>query len=257
MTNCLKKYLCEGAFVTNMKDKSVFHDVRHLIDDRFTDTDEHYSQLDREEFSKIAVNVQTEMNSLDVQRRFVSSEKDLISKLLRTDNICLQSVCFLRAVRPEALTGIVEAPDFHRETFYSDDAETTRNMLNIWIPIKNVSSSNSIKYIPASHKIPDETLSLSYADDLTSVEKFSSAHKLGFFWAQKKLNGGCEKQAVAAPFSGSVGEYLGFSSMTIHGGGRNPTPQIRFAVGFGLIAENKIRSNPDYFASGKKYWVRF
>jgi ectoine hydroxylase-related dioxygenase (phytanoyl-CoA dioxygenase family) len=258
LTSNLEKYNEDGAFIGCMKNNKVLEEVKTVINERFSKDSSYYSNLSREDFSNYALSVQEEVNALDVQRRFVSSEKDLLSDLLKTEKICFQSICFLRAVRPEQMVKAVEAPDFHRETFYSDDPDTTKHMLNIWIPIKNVCENNTLKYVPKSHKIPDEELTVSSKNDLLSVEKFSSAHKLGFFWAQKKLeDGALVNDAIPASFSGNLGEYLAFSSMTIHGGARNLNDRVRFVVGFGLIAEEKINSNKDYFASGDKYFLKY
>lgn len=258
MKNNLEKYDEDGAFIGSMKNNTVLKEVKSVIDERFSEDSIYYSNLSRDDFSNYALSVQKEVNALDVQRRFVSSEKDLLSDLLKTEKICFQSICFLRAVRPERMVKTVEAPDFHRETFYSDDPETTKHMLNIWIPIKDVCDNNTLKYIPKSHKIPDTDLTVSSSNDLLSVEKFSSAHKLGFFWAQKKLEDGAQvDDAIPASFSRGLGEYLAFSSMTIHGGARNLNDKVRFVVGFGLIAEEKINSNKDYFASGDKYFLKY
>jgi len=252
------KYNSDGAVVCKMQNHSVLNEAQKTIETEFTETAEHYSKMSREDFSDFALKVQGKVNEIGIQRRFIESEKRLLSQLLKSDNICYQSICFLRAVRPESFTGIIEAPDFHRETFYSDDPATTEKMLNIWIPIKNVVESNTLQYLPGSHLIPDNCLSVTPDNSLVSVEKFSSAHKLGFFWSQKKIGGGVDiNDAQKAEFEGVLGEYLAFSSMTIHGGARNLHNEVRFVVGFGLIAEEDINSNKDYFPSGKKYFLKF
>jgi ectoine hydroxylase-related dioxygenase (phytanoyl-CoA dioxygenase family) len=248
----------EGAAIFKMEDNSILVECSEIIDESFNLSTEEYCAMNRDEFSSIAIQAQKKMNNLNVQRRFLESESSKIQKIIRYDDISYQSICYLRAVRPEKLSATSEAPDFHRETFYSDSPETTRHMLNIWIPIKNVNNANTLKYIPGSQNIPDDQIHSKHENTLPRVKKFSDAHKLGFFWAPKEIVGGVDlDKAKPAKFSNSMGEYLAFSSMTIHGGAFNKTDKIRFVVGFGLIATDKITENKDYYASGKKYFLKF
>ena len=151
----------------------------------------------------------------------------------------------------------MEAPDFHRETFYSDH-EHTPYCINTWIPIKNVDSRNTLRYYPFSHKIPDDELSVE--EDLTApgkVEKFSSGHKLGFLWKPKRLS---ESIDIGSPTTMNFFEnsYSIFSSMLVHGGAENHSDKIRFAIGFGLIPSNRMTFNKEFFASGgKPHYIPF
>ena len=245
-----------GATIFKMENKSVLEECSEIIQNEFHLPTDEYCKMGRDEFSTLAVGVQDKINSIDVQRRFVESEGVKLKKILKSEKISYQSICFLRAVRPQAKASINEAPDFHRETFYSDTPETTKHMLNIWIPIKNVNEANTLKYVPGSHKIPDDNIQYDSQNKLTKVDKFSNAHKLGFFWAPKEIKSGVDlNKAVPAKFNNELGEYLAFSSMTIHGGAFNLTDKIRFVVGFGLIASEKITENKDYYASGAKYFL--
>ena len=151
----------------------------------------------------------------------------------------------------------MEAPDFHRETFYSDHTHTPF-CINLWIPIENVDEDNTLQYYPKSHIISDDNLNVEYDESAPGkVEKFSPGHKLGFLWKPKKLVNkdilGRPKKMIFQPYT-----YAMFSSMLIHGGSVNLSNQIRFAIGFGLIPEHKMTYNKSFFASGgKPHYVPF
>ena len=52
--------------------------------------------------------------------------------------------------------------------------------------------------------------------------------------------------------------YSIFSSMLIHGGAKNYSDKIRFAIGFGMIPAKKMTFNKKIFASnGKPHYVSF
>lgn len=251
-------YQADGSIILNMVDNTILRKIRAIVEERFKLPVEEYCSWSRDKFADFAVEVQDEIQALNPQREFLESEYDKITALLGEANICHQSIAFFRVVRPESLTGITEAPDFHRETFYSDSPETTKHMLNIWIPIKNISPNNTMYFIPGSQKIRDEDIQIQVENDLERVEKFSSGHKLGFFWKPKLIKGGANLEgAVPMQFDNKIGEYSAFSALTIHGGARNLSNTLRFVIGFGLIAESKIYDNKSFFASGQSYFKKY
>ena len=181
----------------------------------------------------------------------MNQKKHILKKLLPCKDLLHESVVFFRAVRPIKQGVKMEAPDFHRETFYSDHTHTPF-VLNTWIPIKNVNNKNSLRYYPKSHKIMDEDLSIVVDEKAPGkVEKFSSGHKLGFLWRPKKLR---DDHSLGNPkiMNFTENSYSLFSSMLIHGGAENNSNQIRFAIGFGIIPKEKMTQNKKFFASGGK-----
>jgi len=162
----------------------------------------------------------------------------------------MESVVFLRAVRPHK-NNDYEQPDFHRETFYSDHSHTPF-VLNTWIPVLNVNDFNTLQYVPESHLIPDENIECYVDQDYPSkVEKYSSGHKLGFFWKPKRIKSGVDLSNAKLMHFNKY-DYSLFSSMLVHGNAINKTDQIRFAIGFGLIPKSKLIENKKFFASGGK-----
>ena len=172
-------------------------------------------------------------------------------------NIYAQSSCFLRCIRPLGKDSSKEAVDYHRETFYSDNPDTTKNQLNIWIPIKNVVVENSLPYIPGSHKIPDSELITSINKNNNDVARYSTGHKMGFLWKQRQILDGVDlNKKKIFEFPDGFGSYAAFSAMTIHGDAQNKTKNIRFVIAFSLIPKSKIRTKELSFASGKSYFTK-
>ena len=108
---------------------------------------------------------------------------------------------------------------------------------------------NTLKYIPRSHTIPDEKLITKVDKNYpSSVKKFSSGHKMGFFWEQKRIISGVEL-GKAELMHFEPYEYSLFSSMLIHGNAINNSNKIRFVLGFGLVPKTKVISNKKFFAA--------
>jgi ectoine hydroxylase-related dioxygenase (phytanoyl-CoA dioxygenase family) len=245
-------YQDNGCIITKMEDPSILLEVKKMIDSHFNASTSTYVEMTKEEFQDYAIKCQEKLQSLQVQNELIKSDRSLIASILGGRNIFHESVCFLRAVRPMSPNVGIEAPDFHRETFYSDHPETTKLVLNTWIPILNVSDNNTLRYVPKSHLIPDEDIDREYDESYPGkVDKFSSGHKMGFFWKPKKIISGIDLSNPAKMhFPSELGYYAAFSSMTIHGGAYNYSDKIRFVIGFGLINGDKIPENKNFFAAG-------
>jgi hypothetical protein len=246
------EYKANGCVITKMEDPSILIEVRALVQSHFNAPIANYINMSRNEFQDYAIECQEKLQALKIQNELIKSDRSLISDILDGDNIFHESVCFLRAVRPMSPKVTIEAPDFHRETFYSDHPETTKLVLNTWIPISNVNDSNTLQYIPGSHLIPDEDIRREYDESFPGkVDKFSSGHKMGFFWKPKKIIAGVDLSSPRKMhFPSELGCYAAFSSMTVHGSAHNYTNNIRFAIGFGLINGDRMPANKNFFAAG-------
>ncbi len=251
------KYDKEGLIIKEINNKNIIDDVKIIINNFFSKDINYYNSLSKEEFQKIAVECQNEVNKLEVQKKFYLSERNVFDELFFNEDLLHESVVFLRAVRPSKNSKNIEHPDMHRETFYSDHSHTPY-VLNLWIPIKDVNSKNTLKYVPKSHLIADENIKTEIDKDWPgTVKKHSNGHKLGFFWMPKKIIEGVDlKSTTNMEFSNY--EYALFSSMLIHGGAENNSDKIRFAIGFGLVPSNKLIQNKTFFASGgKNHYIKF
>ena len=249
------RYDKEGLIIKKINDESIIDEVRNKIDQVFSKDIDYYNSLSKENFQKIAVSCQDEINNLDIQKKFYSSEKKVFDALFTNQNLLLESVVFLRAVRPSKGSQNIEHPDMHRETFYSDHSHTPY-VLNLWIPIKNVNSNNTLKYVPKSHLISDKDIKIKVDENWPgTVEKYSNGHKLGFFWKPKKIISGVNFDETSK-IKFKDYEYSLFSSMLIHGGAENKTEKIRFAIGFGIVPKEKLIQNKSFFAAnGQDHYI--
>lgn len=240
-----------GIEIASVKNVDLLNQCRSLVDEKFSKSTEFYNKMDREEFQSLVLNCQKIINKNKFIENFFKTEKSTISKVIGEEEICVESVVFLRAVRPAKKENSDEHPDFHRETFYCDD-DYMKHVINIWMPLKNVDERNTLQYIPFSHKIPDNEIKTSIDNNWPGkVEKYSSGHKIGFFWSPKKITNGVNlTKAKKILFKKNT--YCLFSSLLIHGGARNMTESIRFALGFGIIPKNRLDQNKKFFASGGK-----
>ena len=250
-------YKEEGLILKGLEENSLVTDVREMISRRFNKSDDYYLDISREKFHDICLEAQKELNTLNIQHRFFESERELFESIFPHQELLHESVVFLRAVRPITKKIKMEAPDFHRETWYNDQSHTPF-CINTWIPIKNVDKRNTLKYYPNSHKIADEDLSIEVDHDAPGkIKKFSSGHQLGFLWKPKKLK---EDIDIGTPQTMNFFEnsFSIFSPMLVHGGAENHSDKIRFAIGFGMIPAEKMTYNKNFFASdGKPHYVPF
>lgn len=252
----ITRYKKEGLFIQEISEQSIIHDTIQKIQKYFSEPTEHYEKMTRNQFHDYVVQCQNEINTLNIQKRFYESEKHMIDLLLPGERVLQESVVFLRAVRPKREKNAAENPDFHRETFYSDD-DHTPHVVNMWMPILNVTDDNTLQYIPESHLIPDDDIKTEEDENYPGrVDKYSSGHKLGFFWLPKKIISGVDlnnrKKMHFAPYTYSL-----FSSMLIHGAAVNNTDKIRFAIGFGMLPKSAVNKTLKNFfaADGNQHFV--
>jgi len=187
MHEFLKQYNKEGVIIKQIKDRSIIDETIQVVKKYFKDPIEKYKRMKREKFHDFSISCQNELNQLNLQRRFYESEKDLFNVLVPDDELLVESVIFLRVVLPKNFDDEINAVDYHRETFYANGSHWPY-VFNTWIPIMNVTDLNTLKYIPRSHTIPDEKLITEVDENYpSSVKKFSSGHKMGFFGSNKEL----------------------------------------------------------------------
>ena len=173
------QYKNEGVVIKEIQDRSILDDIINKVKNHFTKSTKTYMKMSRNQFHDFVIECQYEINKLDIQKRFYESEKKLISLITSNDEVLHESVVFLRVVRPKVEKNPEENPDFHRETFYSDDHHTPY-VINIWIPIMNVNENNTLQYVPESHLIPDDDIEVEIDETWPGkVDKFSSGHKMG------------------------------------------------------------------------------
>ena len=258
MINLRENYKKYGLFVKPLDEKSIIDEVKNCIHRYFYNNPKNLRwshELSKEDFHGLTLDCQNKINDLGIQEKIYESESKYINSICE-DEILHESVCFLRAIRPDKSSDKKEAVDYHRETMYSDD-EHTLHAINMWMPILNVNHETSLKYIPSSHLIDDKDIVVKNDDEASRVKKGSTGHKLGFLYAPKKIMSGVDFNKAERIKFPSYG-YACFSAMLVHGGGNNNSQDIRFALSIGLLPKSKAKNiKPFTAADGKPQFVEF
>ena len=229
-------------------------DVRSPVDDVIKgvfDDQKTYSSLELDAYRDMMLRVQVALNDQRYNRVIVDSiKKDLIA-YLETDQFLIQSNLYFRASRPQQQPG-QENIGWHRETFYGPNLS---KVVNIWTPIRNVSSANSLRYIPESQLIPDEQIIRENIGS-THTKRFSPGHKLGFNYDPKVITEGVDltkPRRLMVPLDASAL----FSGNLIHGAATNLSPKIRFSVDFQVIRKKdySTKNKKVHFSSGQEYFI--
>jgi ectoine hydroxylase-related dioxygenase (phytanoyl-CoA dioxygenase family) len=142
--------------------------------------------------------------------------------------------------------------DWHRESFYRPNLEKS---VNIWTPIRGVSSRNSLRYIPNSHTIPDNQIT-TYNEGSTVNPKYSVGHQLGFNYDPKVIINGVDLNQAETMVVPEKSSAI-FSGNLIHGAAINLDSKIRFSIDFQVIRKSDYSSsNKNFrFSSGKPYFI--
>jgi ectoine hydroxylase-related dioxygenase (phytanoyl-CoA dioxygenase family) len=227
----------------------LFLELLDVIENFFGEPLDYYLEMPDEAYRSIIALAQDELNNREFVRRLAFDQKDKLVEIIGTDSILLQSNLYLRAARPQIKSSRQESIGWHRETFYGVDMISA---VNFWVPIKNVTPESTLRYVPESHLIPDDSISTINEDD-SSVARFSAGHKIGLLYSPKKIISGVDL-TKNEPFSVCPGEVAIFSGQLIHGAATNKTMGIRFSVDFRLISEKNTPTKKAHFASGRPYF---
>ena len=252
-TNLIKEFNEKGFVIKKFNDQNILKESEEIIDEIFCESDEYYKNLSVDEFREIILKAQEELNKIKLQKKMAQSEEPFIKKLV-SNNLSLRSIIYLRAVRPFSNNYKQEQVDFHRETFYSD-YDYTKFQYNMWVPLKNVTKNNCIKYIPYSHLIKDSEIKTEIQNKENSgVKQYSAGHKLGLLYKPKKIIEGVNlesKEIMYVP----KGSYAIFSPLLIHGDGKNFESKIRLSVDVVILDSLKIYQTKLLYASNKPEFV--
>ena len=204
--------------------------------------------LSREDLFKKVVQLQAGFNAANLIPKFCLEHRDLFEELCGTSKISYSASGFLRVVRPRIEKTVRKADDFlgfHREIFYST-SEFIKHQINIHIPIFNYNDLTSMKYVPGSHLIPDDDFLFEAMNEGDNgIMRGSIEHRNGLAYAPKKIISGCDLKS-AIPFRLKISEAAIFKSDLIHGGGMNPTNQVRVSVDFAVIPTDVIPDEENY-----------
>jgi hypothetical protein len=175
----------------------------------------------------------------DINNTDNDQNNDLINNNNNNDNNQISSVSELTS----PLLPITNNDNIgmHRESFYNRDLYV-KHQVNVTVPIMNYSKKNSMKVVCKSHKIPDSKIKTKKISSKESgVKKKSLKHRLGSPYNPKKILSGVNLNS-AKRLNIYPGKFCMFSAYLIHGGGTNPTKNIRLSLDFALIKNTKLNN---------------
>lgn len=216
----------------------------------FAQPTEHYVGMAPDAYRSLVAEAQDELNRRQLARRLAQDRRAALEAVLGTDAILIQTNLYLRATRPKS-TSDQEHIGWHRESFYGPDMDAS---VNVWLPIRNVSLDNAVRYVPDSHLIADEAIQ-TVQEGSADVSRFSAGHRIGLLYAPKRIVGGVDL-TNHRPLIVASGEAAIFSGALIHGAADNRAEQIRFSVDFRAIAQRNLATDKQHFASGTSYFER-
>jgi Phytanoyl-CoA dioxygenase (PhyH) len=233
--------------VTRLGNRSLLEEMQSAVQFYFGRPPDYYVQMETSSYTALVAEAQDELNRRCIARRLADDRRDILSAILGSDRIMVQSHLYLRATRP--MRGGQESVGWHRESFYGSSVETA---VNFWVPIRNVTIENTLLYVTDSHLIPDEAIVTKGEEDPT-VQRGSAAHRIGLLYSPKRIVSGVDF-SIQRPFVVLPGEAAIFSGQLIHGAAVNRSNKIRFSADLRLIAAENLRTNKWHFASGKDYF---
>lgn len=242
--------LAESTIMIAHHERNVRSFVDDLIKDVFDDQ-ETYSNLELDAYRDMMLRVQVALNDQRYNCAIVDSIKTDLISYLGTDQFLIQSNLYFRASRPQQQPG-QENIGWHRETFYGPNLS---KVINVWTPIRNVSRSNSLRYIPGSQLIPDKQIIRKNIGS-THTKRFSTGHRLGFNYDPKVITAGVDltkPRRLMVP----LGASALFSGNLIHGAATNLSQKIRFSVDFQVIRKKdySTKNKKSHFSSGLEYFI--
>lgn len=237
-----------GIALARLHDPGLRQELELIVRHFFSRSTEYYVGLHADEYRAIVSAAQDEVNRRGLAHRIARDQIELIKTVLRTERPMVQSNAYLRATRPR-ISNAQENVGWHRESFYGPNMTEA---INLWMPILNVSSDNTLHYIPDTHTIPDsEIQTVSEADP--SLPRFSAGHRIGLLYAPKKIVSGVDF-STSRPFVVLPGEAAIFAASLIHGSAENRSDSIRFSLDIRMAAQESIIEQKVHFASGSNYF---
>lgn len=251
MENLDPKVLADSTIEIARHRDGVHEALASVVREHFPLPESDYMSMSLEEYRTLMLRAQTFLVEKNFMLRIIKSIKPTLVTYLGTSEFLVQSNLYLRASRP-GMPKHYENIDWHRESFYGPNLEKS---VNIWTPIRGVTSKNSLRYIPKSHEIPEDRIT-TYNEGVSVTPRYSVGHKLGFNYDPKVICGGVDltqaqvlhvQQQCSAIFSGNL----------IHGAAANLDSQIRFSVDFQVIRKRdySAKNKQLHYSSGKPYFV--
>jgi len=236
------------------KNHKLLVEVENIINQNFPESSNFYADLELSEYRLLVKKTQDILNEKQIVRKIAINIKDDIQNYIEEDKFFIQTNLYLRASRP-FIKNNSENIGWHRETFYGANME---NSINLWTPIMNINSKNTLRYIPQSQKIPEEEIKISQTND-EFTKRYSDGHSLGFQYSPKIIVSGVNLEKNEPM---NVPQYCTsiFPGNLIHGAAQNNHTKIRFSTDFRILPfrfHNSDLSKQFHFSSGKPYFEIF
>ncbi len=243
----------QSSIAIGVIDQSLFAQMREIVDSFFDEDEVKYCQMNLADYREIMLNAQQCLVENGFPSNLVRGIKASLSRYLDTSDFLVQSSLYLRASRPQKYSPApAESIGWHRESFYGQGMEYSAN---IWVPLRGVNDTNTLRYIPKSQVIPDEEIVFSQHDD-PYTRQYGVGHRLGFLYKPKRIMGGVD--LTSSQFLDcSLGRFAVFSGNLVHGNAINNSKKIRLSIDFRIIrSEHHHLTKPRHFASqNKPYFV--
>lgn len=238
-----------AIFITNIFSQTLVSEIVDTVQSNFTLPVSQYIKMHADAYRKIVSKAQDQLNKRNLTYQLAHDRIDLIVDILASKKILIQRNLHLRATRPQ-IKNLQEYIGWHRESFYGRGVE---RCVNFWVPVANVTSENSLQYIPNSHLIPDDRLGIVRVEDPITAKQ-SAGHLIGLPYAPKHIVSGVDLSQRRA-FDVGIGEAAIFSGSLIHGAAENRSNNIRFSLDFRLIASEAYGSNELHTESANNCFV--
>ena len=255
-----KKYIEQGyAYLDNKSIKPHLFKIREIINSYMPEITKYYIEENYKVFHKRNVEILNSIyKNVNVKSFKANAAKEIARKIgIKYDFLTSSFISYL-ATRPSNKGGKIHADheyvDFHRENFYTDQ-EYANQQINVWVPLFDINLRQNFKFVPNSHLIDDEKI-ITRREQNKYIKKHSDAHMCGLNYAPKRIVSGVNLNN-ARRFNVPKNKFLILNANLIHGGGKNLSNKIRFAISFSII-EKKYFQNikiPINFRSKKPHFV--
>ena len=244
------KIINKGIYPFNINQdlKDRIKEIIKIIDKNFSGNVDNLIKMSNAEYSKLVYDTQEKINQIFNPKIFILSQKKLINQFFKSKSFYTQRYFYLRAQRPNQTNKVIPPINLHRESMFGPASYKT--LVNLWIPIKNNCKSNSVFYVPNSHKfIENKDFIIKEGANSKFIKKGSSSHKIGLLYKEKNIVF-LKKIKKKRMFFKNKGIF--FSGELIHGNAINLLKKIRFSLDCRLTNNMKI-NNPLQGATNTKY----
>ena len=243
--------LAESTIKIVLHQDDVHTALAAVIEAMFPLPEEDYLAMGLEDYRAVMLKAQSKLIEGNFVSRVIFSIRAALESYLETEQFLVQSNLYLRAARP-GMPRHYENIDWHRESFYGPNLEKS---VNIWTPIRGVTSKNSLRYIPRSHTIPDQKI-ITSNEGSTVTPKYSVGHQLGFNYDPKIIRSGVDLSQAETMIVPEKSSAI-FSGNLVHGAAVNLDSKIRLSIDFQVIRKSDYsQSNKKFhFSSGRPYFI--